>query len=399
VFKSRVIGRKVVFLAGTDGAKAFYDPENISRSDAHPFPLVDLFGGINLEMYDGPRHFALKSMALGAFDDRAIARYLPDIQRLIETTLARLALTGEFSATAELRRLAIEAICWNVMGVPPGPESQSITDDYGTVLAGLVSVPVSISGTAYHRARSARDRVLSRIRGVIRDRRARPEEDGLSRMLTSTAPDGRVYTDEEALLEVHHIVIAGFVVYALMAEVIYQLGAQPRLLERCTGEVDELAASGPLTMELLLTLGISQNVVLEAKRFVPLVPLAFGRAIRDFRCGGYLVPAGWTVWLALHLNHRDPAIYTNPARFDPDRFDPARGEHRNHPMAFIPQGVDPPTGHRCLGLDYSTILVLAFLTVLVRGYRWEVPEQDLTYDWRRLPPERRDGLRVNLRGR
>ena len=45
---------RIVFLAGTEGAEKFYDGENISRADAHPFPLVDLFGGENMEMYDGP---------------------------------------------------------------------------------------------------------------------------------------------------------------------------------------------------------------------------------------------------------------------------------------------------------------------------------------------------------
>jgi len=50
VFKSSLFGRRIVFLAGTEGAEAFYDALNISRANAHPFPLVQLFGGINMEM-------------------------------------------------------------------------------------------------------------------------------------------------------------------------------------------------------------------------------------------------------------------------------------------------------------------------------------------------------------
>jgi hypothetical protein len=42
---------------------------------------------------------------------------------------------------------------------------------------------------------------------------------------------------------------------------------------------------------------------------------------------------------------------------------------------------------------------LAFLTLLVRGYDWELPPQDLEYDWKKLPPEPRDGLRVRLRAK
>src|SRR5271163_1134415 len=64
VFKSRVLGRRIAFLAGVDGAKAFYDEENVGRADAHPSAHVKLFGGVNMEMYDGPKHRALKTIAL-----------------------------------------------------------------------------------------------------------------------------------------------------------------------------------------------------------------------------------------------------------------------------------------------------------------------------------------------
>ena len=42
IFKSNVLGRNIVFLSGTEGSEAFYSPGNITRSDAHPFPLVNI---------------------------------------------------------------------------------------------------------------------------------------------------------------------------------------------------------------------------------------------------------------------------------------------------------------------------------------------------------------------
>jgi cytochrome P450 len=399
VFRSLVLGRTVAFLSGIDGAQAFYDPENVTRSDAHPFTLVDLFGGINMEMYDGDRHLALKSMALEAFDRDAIGSYLPQMQELIESTLVRLAGVDEFRATAELRTLAIEAIAHNVLGLAPGRETAAVTRDYADVLAGLVALPIPLPGTTYRRARQARDRVLERFRAVIAERRARPGSDGLSRILTARTADGRSYRDDEALLEAHHIVIAGFIVYAHMAEVMRRLAERPDLRDACSAEIRAHAGEGPLTMESLDPLSASTNVVLETKRIVPVVPLAFGRARRTFRCAGYRIPEGWRVYLALHLNNRDPRIFARPDVFDPERFAPDRAEHRRHPMGFIPQGAEPPTGHRCLGLDYSTTLVLTFLALLVRGYEWELPPQDLRPDWRKAPPDPRDGLRVRLHAR
>jgi retinoid hydroxylase len=399
VFKSSALGRKIVFLAGTEGAEAFYNPENISRADAHPYPLVAMFGGINMEMYDGPRHQGLKAMALTAFDHTALAGYLPALQRLIESTLERLSQAPEWSAVTELRRLAIEAICSNVLGLHPGVETTVMTRDYGFVLTGILSLPLAVPGTPFAKGRAARDRLLARIRAVIAERRAKPGTDGLTRLLTAKAADGRTCTDAEAMLEVHHMVIAGFVVYALLAESLRHLAQQRELKQRCLAEVQAYAPSGPLTLATLAELQLCTQVILEAKRWTPLVPLAFGKARRSFVCGGFQVPEGWTVYLALSLNNRDPSIYTDPDRFDPDRFGPGRAEHRKHPLGFIPQGAEPPTGHRCLGLDYSTLLGVAFLALLLRGYDWELPPQELAYNWKALPPVPRDGLRVRLERR
>jgi cytochrome P450 len=399
VFKSRLLGRTTVFLAGIEGAEAFYDDRNISRADAHAFPIVDLFGGVNMEMYDGPRHHALKSMALTAFDRGSLAGYLPGLQGLIEHRLAGWAEAGEFSATAELRKLAIEAICLNLLGFEPGPRTDAICRDYATVLKGFVSPPLALPATPYGRARQARDRLLTTIGATIVEHRRHPSDDGLSRLLAARADDGRAYTDDEAVLEVHHIVIAGFVVYALMAEVLRQLAEQPELARRCASEIRDHAETGPVTLEALRRLQLATRVVLETKRFVPLVPLAFGRAQRSFTCAGFRVREGWRVYLALHLCNTDPRLFRQPARFDPDRFGPERAEGDQHPLAFIPQGAGPPIGHQCLGLEYSTVLTLLFLTLVVRGYEWQLPAQDFTMRWNTLPPEPHDGLRVSLRTR
>lgn len=387
VFKSRVLFRRVVFLTGLEGAEAFYDDSAISRTDAHPFPLVDLFGGDNMEMLDGEAHASLKQATLAAFDDDAFARYVPQLQEPIDSALERIATRRGAPITKELQRLAIEAIWTNVLG-PPGPDAAAISRDYAAIVTGLTSLPLPIPGTSYGRARAARDRLLARIRAAISDRRNDPTDDALSRMLAADP----AMTDRQAMLEVHHFVIAGFIVYLLMGEVVRRLAEDPELLERCAREL----AGGPdrLTLESLADLPTCTNVVREAKRIVPLVPLAFGRARRSFRCGGYDVPAGWTVYLALHLNNHDARVFDVPDVFDPDRFSPARAENERHPMAFIPQGAPPATGHQCLGLQYSTLMVLAFMHRLIRRYRWSLPPQELRPDDRKVPPEPADGLRV-----
>ena len=62
-----------------------------------------------------------------------------------------------------LRRLALDAICHNVMGLGSGPETETMSRDYSLLPTGLAAtVPVRLPGTSYGRAMMARDRLLAR---------------------------------------------------------------------------------------------------------------------------------------------------------------------------------------------------------------------------------------------
>ena len=138
--------------------------------------------------------------------------------------------------------------------------------------------------------------------------------------------------------------------------------------------------------------------MIDRTRYAATTPLAFGCARRSFSCGGYLVPEGWRVYLALSLRNRDAAVWRAPESFDPARFAPETAGAHKPSAGLHPPGCRPATGHQCLGLEYSTILTLVFLVLLVRDCEWDVPPQDLSYRWNTIPPEPRDGLRVRLGG-
>ena len=109
------------------------------------------------------------------------------------------------------------------------------------------------------------------------------------------------------------------------------------------------------------------------------------------------VPAGWMVLWALLPTHTTHGLYSEPARFDPERFSSERAEDRRHEHAFVPQGAGPATGHRCPGLDFATFFMAIFAVVLLRGHDWDLPPQSFDYDWSKTPPELAEGLRATVR--
>jgi cytochrome P450 len=147
-------------------------------------------------------------------------------------------------------------------------------------------------------------------------------------------------------------------------------------------------------MDALDQMTYLEQVVLETKRACANVPVSFGKAKTDFVIGGFTIPKGTFVFMSVYANNIDGGSFSEPEKFDPDRFSPGRAEHQKHKHAYQPQGAGPETGHRCAGVDFSSVFMKAFTALSVRDLKWTLPEQDLEVRWDVVPPEPKDGLRA-----
>jgi cytochrome P450 len=396
VFRTRILGRETVVISGPDATAAFNDEDRILRSEAMVPHVAELMGKISLPLLDGAEHRRRKDFVLAGFTPEAYAAYLPAIEREAASALAAWAARGEVGAVEETKRLALETICICVLGIPRGPVLDAFAADYEIVLSGFSALPLPLPGTAYTKAKAALDRILARFETAIAEHLETPREDGLSRILAAKAQDGAGIGMAELKVELHHIVVAGLIVWSELAAMLLSLSEHPDVRQRLAQDI-AAAPAEPLSPGLLRRLPYLTQVVQETKRTCPIVPVFFGRARRDFELSGQRVPEGWMVLWSHRTSLLEGAIYPQPERFDPDRFSPARAEDRKHPFGFAPQGAGPSTGHKCPGLDFATLMMSAFAIELLRGYEWEIPEaQDLSYDWSKIPPEPKSGLRVRL---
>jgi cytochrome P450 len=393
VFRTNVLGRKTIVVAGADAASRFIDSDVVMREGSMPPHVQEIFGGRSLPLLDGEVHKARKQLVMQAFNRAALAAYLPTIQNTVERYFKQWSNAGEIRWLDEMKRLSIEVICSTVIGMPPGPEMDQLRRDYGVLTQGFATLPINLPGTKYRKALQARDRILDVLKARVRDRRKTPTDDGLSRILTA-AGSTETLSDDDAALELHHIVIAGFIVFAELGGIVQQLGAHGDVRARLEAEIASVAPTGSLTLETLMRMPMLANVVNEVKRMTPIIPAVFGKTKNQFELDGVSVPAGWMVMWAVTPSHVAHGVYSNAEKFDPDRFSPGRAEDKRHEHAFSPQGAGPVTGHRCPGLDFSTYFMDVFAIVLLRDYTWSLPPQDFENDWTKTPPEPKDALRA-----
>jgi retinoid hydroxylase len=398
VFRSKILGRPTAFISGPEVCEQWLDENKIQRAGSFPPPVQQLFAGPGiLPLMDGAEHRERKELLMAAFGLDALAGYLPGLQRTIESALTRWAADGERPLLPELKLLAIEGISGNVLGMGPGPELTRLVADYGILFKGFTGLPINLPGMPFHAALKARDRILAQLADQVKRHQAGGLDDGLSRVLAARTAGGKAMAPEDATKEMHHVVLAGTIVFAELAAMILELSRHPAVREKLVAEVKAAAPGGPVTPVSLRQMPYLDQVVMEVKRTCPNVPVVFGRAKASVRIGGVTIPAGWNVMMALGAHNMNP-VFTEPATFDPERFGPARAEQNRHPHAFAPQGAGSILGgHKCAGYDYSTVFMQLFAVLLARAYTWEVPAQDLSMNRALIPPEFKSGLRVAIR--
>jgi cytochrome P450 len=215
-------------------------------------------------------------------------------------------------------------------------------------------------------------------------------------MLRAEAGDGSRLDDDAAVLELHHVVVAGYIVFAELAQGMIALAGHGEIRDRMRAEVRTATPGGRLGPAELQRLPLTLRVVKELKRLTPIIPVVFGKAKTSFEFAGRRVPQGWMLLWAPHASMLWPASFAEPRRFDPDRFSPERAEDADEEHVYVPQGPGKALGHKCPGTDYATVFMQMFFALLVRDFDWELPEQNLSVAWNRIPPEPRDGLRMTL---
>jgi cytochrome P450 len=230
--------------------------------------------------------------------------------------------------------------------------------------------------TKENRAYNAATETLNGVVGrIIRERRASRErhDDLLGVLLDARDADSNEgMTDKQLRDEVLTLLLSGHETTAVMLGWAFLMLAQnPHVLERLRDEVDNALAGRDPTSDDLRQMEYTKRVIQEVGRLRPSIWWFARTAINDDNIAGQEIKAGTTVLISQYLIHRNPDIWEDPERFDPDRFEVERVVRRSK-FAYLPFGAGPRV---CIGSGFAMMEMQFLLGMLLRRF-----DVDITSD-------------------
>ena len=246
-----------------------------------------------------------------------------------------------------------------------------ISDHYAKVLENPIKPPEWWPSPGMLRFRGAVRNVDRIVTEMIEDRRKSGEDRGdlLSALLQAQDEEGGGMSNQQLRDECITLFLAGHETTSIaLAHTFYLLSEHPGIEEKVHGEAVAVLGDRRATSEDYPRLVYTERVIKESMRLYPPVYTIGRQLLQDFELGGYTLEKGVTLLFSQWVTHRRPECFTDPLRFDPDRWLPERAE-TIHKYAYSPFGGGPRI---CIGNHFAMMEAVLLLATLIRAYRFEL---------------------------
>jgi len=336
--------------------------------------------GNGLLTSEGEFHLRQRRLAQPAFHRERIARYAEEMVARTEVVASSWRDGQSLDLARAMHQLTLDIVGRTLFGV----DLQGRAAELGKALTAVLdsfSIWLILFGERLYdlpiprmrRAKQAVPALDAAIYAIIEEhRRAGRDQGDLLSMLMAARDaegDGSGMTDAQLRDEVMTLILAGHETTAnALAWTWWFLAQHPEIDARLAAEVRDACGDRPITMADLPNLPYTRAVFSEAMRLRPPAYATSREVIEPIVLGGQAIPIGAQVVVSPWVTQRDSRWWTEPLRFDPDRWLAPRAEP-NHRHAYFPFG----GGTRvCIGEQFAWTEGILVIAALVRRWRFRL---------------------------
>lgn len=383
VHKARIFGQDYIRLMGPDALQlVLQNREQIFQAAPGWLQvLARLFEG-GLLLMDGDEHKYHRRLLQVAFKRDALVGYFHRLQGVIPQQITSLAQSPRIAIYEFVKTATLQMACEVFMGstVKNNPQRQANINQafIAAVNATIAMVRLPIVGTGFYRGLKGRAFLENYFRSQIPLRRQLPMADDAdlftrlcqigddSEGVQQTVAERQSLTDQQIIDHMIFLMMAAHDTSAsTLTSMLYALTQYPQWQQRLA---DEIADFPELSYDQLSQLTQMDWFFKETLRLFPPIISLPRYAAKSFAFAGYTIPAGTLIGIAPMSCHYDPAYWTQPQQFDPERFCPARREDQRHPFQWAPFGGGV---HKCIGMHFAEQEIKLCLFYLLKRYRVE----------------------------
>ncbi|KMT12144.1 hypothetical protein BVRB_5g100960 [Beta vulgaris subsp. vulgaris] len=374
IFKTSLVGRPIIVSADPELSYLIFQQEGQTFQSWYPDTFTEIFGKQNVGSLHGFMYKYLKNMVLSLFGPESLKKMLPEVEETVLKQMNQWTKLDSVEIKDATASMIFNLTAKKLISHDAENSSENLRENFVAFIKGLISFPLNIPGTAFHKCLQGRKKAMKMLKDMLQKRRMMPKKqstDFFDYVLEELAKEGTPLTEGIALDLMFVLLFASFETTSLALTVaIKYLSEYPLVLQKLTEEHEAILKrredpNSHLTWKEYKSMTYTFQVINETVRVANIVPGIFRKALRDVSFKGYTIPAGWGVMVCPPAVHLNPARYENPLEFNPSRWE--GGEINGASKHFMAFG----GGMRfCVGTDFTKVQMAVFLHCLVTKYRW-----------------------------
>ncbi|KAL8503284.1 hypothetical protein ACS0TY_022141 [Phlomoides rotata] len=378
IFKTSIVGQQVIVSNDAELNYFIFQQEGELFQSCYPNTFTKIFGKQHLGSLHGFMFKYLKNMVLNLFGPENLKHMISEIE---EASNRSLRMWSSSHTSVDMKEATAQMIFELTAKKLLSYESEKCSDDlranFAAFIKGLLSFPVNIPGTAYHKCLQGRKNVMKMLKKMLQQRRESTgliketsDRDFFDYVLKEVGQKDTLLTEEIALDLMFALLFASYETTSLaLTLAIKFLLDHPRVLKQLTEEHHAIIKrrenpNSGMTWNEYKSMKFTFQVINETVRLANIVPVIFRKVLKETKFKEYTIPANWAIMVCPPAVHLNPSKYTNPLDFNPWRWEGIDTSVASRNFMVFGGGL-----RVCVGADFAKVQMAVFLHSLVTKYK------------------------------